>query len=218
MITKKYLICCLVLLSVYVSASSAAVKSYLQIEGETQGPVDGESEQPGHEDEIEVTGFSHDTTMPRDPSTGLPTGLRCHAPVKITKQIDSSSPKLMQALDSSEKFTVFRLSFMRMNDMMVLEDYYVIELTNAQIVGVRQKKLNTLNPDNDWSADMESVWFTYDSINWTYDPNGTPVVSAADWDFQQSYALRISDLNYDGTVNMLDLAVLAEEWLESDNW
>lgn len=218
MITKKYLICCLVLLSVYVSASSAALKSYLQIEGETQGPVDGESEQAGHEDEIEVTGFSHDITMPGDVNSGSPTGKRHHEPVKITKLIDKSSPLLMKALDSSEKLTVFRLTFMRMNELMILEDYYIIELTNAQIVGVRQKKLNTLNPDNDWSGDMEAVWFTYDSIDWTYDPADANITSEADWGFEQSYVLRISDLNYDGTVNMLDLAILANEWLVPNNW
>jgi type VI secretion system Hcp family effector len=125
---------------------------------------------------------------------------------------------LMKALDTSEKLTVFSLTFMRMNELMILEDYYIIELTDAQIVGVRQKKLNTLNPDNDWSDDMESVWFTYDSINWAYDPNDANITSEADWGFEQSYVLQISDLNYDGTVNMLDLAVLANEWLVPGNW
>lgn len=218
MITKKCLICCLVLLSVYVSASSAAMKCFLRIAGETQGPIDGESEQPGHEGAILVMEFNHEIIMPRDSKTGSPTGLRCHTPLKITKLIDSSSPLLMKALDTSEKLTVFRLAFMRMNELMILEDYYIIELTDAQIVGVRQKKLNTLNPDNDWSDDMESVWFTYDSINWAYDPNDANITSEADWDFQQSYVLQISDLNYDGTVNMLDLAVLANEWLVPGNW
>ena len=99
------------------------------------------------------------------------------------------------------------------------EDYYSIELVGARVVGIRQTKMNTLDASNAWAADMEHVWFTYELINWTYyhtDLTDTvmPIESQALWDFESGEVPRISDMNYDGTVNMLDLAVLGEEWLK----
>jgi type VI secretion system secreted protein Hcp len=212
MIAKKYLICCLSLILVCASVSNAGLDAYLKLEGETQGSIDGDSVQPGHEGEIVVTGFSHEVIIPRDPNGKPATGRSHHEPVKISKRIDQSSPLLMNALNTSETFTVFSLTFMRMG--VGLEDYYTVELTGAQIVGARQWKLNTLNPDNDWSGDMETIWFTYHSIQWTYHPNGGPIESQeVNWGYDQSRVLRISDLNHDGTVNMIDVAILADEWL-----
>lgn len=213
MIIQKYLIRCLSLLFIYASVSNAAMNAYLKLEGELQGDIYGESEQAGHEDEIEVISFNHDVIVPRDPNSGSPTARRHHEPIKITKRIDKSTPLLMKALHDSEKLIVFRLTFMRIGDLAVPENYYTITLEDARIVGVRQKKLNTLNTDNAWSDDMETVWFTYDSIDWTYNDGVSDIISQANWGFEQSYVLRISDLNYDGAVNLLDVAILAKEWL-----
>jgi len=193
-------------------ASYGALKAYLQIAGENQGNIDGEVEDPGHEDSIMVIGFSHEVVSPRDPTSGLPTGLRSHQPVKIIKTIDKASPKLADALDNNERMTTFNLEFIRLDGMGLDEQYYIVQLEDARIVGIRQSKLNILDPENAWAPDMETVWLTYSRITWTYEPDA--ITSDADWDFEPGPVPRISDLNYDGNTNLLDLAVLADQWLQ----
>ena len=212
---RKCLICLLVLSVVFTSVSHAALNAYLKIEGHSQGEIKGDVTVPGREDSILVIGFSHEVVSPREASSGMATDERHHEPVKITKRIDKATPLLMKALTDGEKMVIFRLDFVRLSQAGTEEQYYSIELVNAQIVGIRQNKLNTLNTDNDWSNDMETVWVIYDSINWIYDDSVTeaPITSNTNWSFTPGEMPRISDMNYDGTTNMLDLAILAREWL-----
>ena len=60
---------------------------------------------------IMVIAFSHEVFAPRDAASGLPTGKRQHEPLRITKEIDKSTPLLMEALTSGEKLTTFQLQF-----------------------------------------------------------------------------------------------------------
>ncbi len=194
------------------SASFGAPPAYMQLTGENQGLIDGEATESGHEDWIEVVSYEHGLVSPisGDPNC-KPSGKRVHNDFKITKPIDSATPKLMKAWDDAERFINFRIDFMRMEGG-ILVNYYTIELVNAQIMGIRQVKLNTDNPANDWSRDMESVYFTYDTVTRTFE--SPHITESADWACEPAQVLRISDLNFDGTVNLLDLSVLASEWLE----
>jgi len=199
------------------SASFGAAPAYLQLQGQNQGLIGGDANESGHGGWIEVTSFEHGVSQPGsrntgDPnSNGKPTGKKDHQDLKITKPIDSSTPKLMRAWDDAEPFTNFRLEFMRMEGGVPVH-YYTIELVNAQIMAIRQVKLNTDDPANDWSRDMESLYFTYDRVIRTFE--AASLTEGADWACEDAQVLRISDLNFDGAVNLLDLAKLASEWLE----
>lgn len=210
--SQKYIICSVLILSLLLARpSSGALKGFLQLAGKTQGSIDGESTEPGREGWIEVLSFEHSVTIPRDPNSGQPkSGKTHHQPLKLTKCIDKASPKLLEAWKNSEEFSTFRLESMRL-DGGIPVNYYTVELLNAEIVGIGQVKLNTDNPDNDWSQDMESVYFLYDTVTRTFEDGS--ITSEANWDYEETRVLRISDLNYDGNVDMFDVAVLASEWL-----
>jgi type VI secretion system secreted protein Hcp len=187
------------------------MKGYLQLEGSAQGSIEGESTDAGHEGWIEILGFDHSVTITRDPNGQPKPGKLHHQPLKVTKYIDKASPSLLEAWINSEEFNTFRLEFMRLGGGGLPENYYTVELTNARIVGIRQVKLNTDNPDNNWSQDMESVHFTYDTVIRTFEDGG--ITYEAAWGYEETRVLRISDLNYDGSVNLFDVAELAAEWL-----
>lgn len=215
--TLKLLVCAIIVTGA-VSVSHGALNAYLTLTGETQGDINGDSSAAGHEGSIEVISFHHEVVSPRDAASGLPTGKRSHTPVKISKRIDKATPLIFQALDSGERMSTFRLDFVRNNPSLhTLEDYYSVELMGARIAGIRQTKMNTLDSANDWAQDMETVWFTYERINWTYResaPIEGIIESQSLWDFEPGEVPRISDMNYDGNIDLLDLAVLAEEYLE----
>lgn len=115
----------------------------------------------------------------------------------------------MQALASNDTMSRFNLFIVKNSP--TEQDYYEYELQNAKVVGIRQAKLNILDSDNTWAPDMESVWFIYDSIRCTYTDDS--IESTTNWDYVQGEVPRISDLNYDGSVNLLDLNIMASQWL-----
>jgi type VI secretion system secreted protein Hcp len=194
-----------------VPASFGAVPAFMNIDGQTQGHIGGDSNAPGHEGEIEITSYEWGVHQSAGPAAGKPSGKEGHQDLKVTKRIDSSTPKLLTAFDSNEVFTNFRLEFVRTEDGNTV-NYFTIELTGAQIMAIRQVKLNSDNPANDWASEMESLYFTYDTITETCEK--TAISGSADWACEDTQVLRISDLNFDGRVNLLDVAVLASEWLE----
>jgi len=53
---------------------------------------------------VPILGFNFSATAPRDAATGLPGGRPQFTPVTIFKQMDASSPLLMQVLTTNEIF------------------------------------------------------------------------------------------------------------------
>ena len=89
-----------------------ALNAYLTLEGGSQGEIKGSVTQAGREDTIMVIAFDHKVTSPRDAASGLPTGKRQHGPLTICKELDKSSPLLMQALTNNETIPTFRLGLL----------------------------------------------------------------------------------------------------------
>lgn len=148
-----------------------AMTSYMKVIGRNQGEMQGDCPQAGREGLILVYGMDHSVEIPRDTHTGLPTGQRIHKPLVITKAFDKSSPKLMQAVCSGEQVTV-QLDFYRITDLGKEELYYTIKLDNAIVVNTRSYKPTTFVEENKPYKDMEDIHFTYESIIWTYVPDG----------------------------------------------
>lgn len=77
----------------------AGSKFLLTLKMTTQGDVKGSStKREGDLDYskgIECFGFKYSVLIPFDSQSGLPTGQRKHSPITITKEKDSSSPKLL---------------------------------------------------------------------------------------------------------------------------
>ncbi len=120
----------------------AVVKFLLTMTGTKQGKIKGSStKKEGDLDfsqGVECHGFSYSVTMPFGSQSGLSTGKRRHIPITITREIDSASPKLLQALVTNEVFKTAKLHFNRMLSGGKSLPFRSIELINGAIVDIRQ--------------------------------------------------------------------------------
>lgn len=203
-----------VVLMVAVSSQSsfAALNADLKVVGQTQGWIMGGITQTGREDTILIIAYDHITSSTRDPDTCMPSRLN-HLPFQITKEVDKATPDLYEAFENNELLTEFTLRFYRIDPTGVEVHFYTIELINARIVGIHQEMLNNRNTENQQYREMEHISFVYEQIRRTFEADG--LVSENRWVSDCGQQIRISDLNFDGIVNILDLAIMANEWLYS---
>lgn len=152
---------------------------YLKVKGASQGDIRGDCTQSGREKMILVYSMDHEVEIPRDTHTGLPSGQRIHKPLKILKHKDQASPLLFQACCSGEHISEFELDFYRISDKGKEEHYFTIKLSNAIIVEMREYTPVTFLEENKPYHDMEEVFFSYEKIVWTYEPDG--VEAEDDW-------------------------------------
>lgn len=157
-----------------------ALNAYMRLWGATQGQIKGSVTKAGMKDSIMVIGFSHEVISPRDAASGLPTGKRQHRAITITKEIDRSSPLLLNALVNNENIKTLELRFWQPSASGKEVQYYTIKLVNANIAGIRQEMLNNKYPENMQIAEREHVSFTYQKIVWTFESGG--ITSEDDWE------------------------------------
>jgi type VI secretion system secreted protein Hcp len=208
---KEYFFVLIIVLSLN-ALSSGALNAYMRMVGEDQGEIKGSVTQAGREDSIMVIAYNHELVSPRDAASGLPTDKRQHAPLRITKEIDKSTPKLIRAWSNGEKITHFELRFWEPSATGKEVQFYTILLYGAQIVSIRQEMLNNKYPENMQHKEREHITFVYREIEWIYEDGG--INFEDEWQYAGADLL-ISDLNGDGKVDLLDLAIFAGEWLES---
>ena len=76
--------------------------AYLAVVGRKQGTIKGESQTPGHIDEIGVVAWRWGLSSPTDQATGLARGRRVYDPLEVDKLVDGSSTRLLNALANNE--------------------------------------------------------------------------------------------------------------------
>jgi len=137
-----------------------------------------------HEGSMEIWGWDHKVDSPRDAASGLPTGKRRHHPFTLIKAVDSASPRLMQTLVDNINIKKWLLRVYRPSKTGAEEEYFNIELFDANICAVHQEMLNNKYPENMQHPFRERISFTYGKILWTWMDGG---VSAEDnWRQQRS--------------------------------
>ncbi len=151
--------------------SPGAMPMTLRIEGQVQGPIEGDMTEPGKEGLILVHGFNHEINVPFDAASGGVTGRRRHEPLRILKEVDRSTPLLYQALAMNEVLDPVILRFYRIDPGGGEEHFFTITLENARIIGMRQWMPNELDPATQTYRHMEEVSFTYQRINWRDEVN-----------------------------------------------
>ncbi|MBA2880268.1 type VI secretion system secreted protein Hcp [Desulfosalsimonas propionicica] len=156
-----------------------AMTSYMTLEGNNQGKIDGDCSQGGREDMILLYAIDHEIEIPKDTHTGMPTGQRIHHPLKVTKHFDKATPKLYQACCSGEQFKTVEIQYYRINEKGQEEHYFTTKLEGAILVSTRAYKPMTFLEENKPYQDMEVLQFTYSKIIWTYEPDG--IESEDDW-------------------------------------
>ncbi len=161
-----------------------ALNAYLKLKGQKQGDIKGSVIQKGREGMIAVVAVSHSIVSPRDPASGLPTGKRMHKPLVITKEIDKSTPLLMNMLVNNENITSLTLDFYQpqvsaAGGVGAEKQHYRIQLTNARVAAINTRMDNNTHPDLAKYAPYEEVEFTYQTITTTYTDGG--ITATDDW-------------------------------------
>jgi type VI secretion system secreted protein Hcp len=193
-------------------SSFAALNAYLYLEGETQGHIKGSVTQLGREGLIMVIAYSHIISSPRDTKSCQPSGRLNHLPLSITKEVDKSTPLLLQAFANNERMMQFRLEFWQPSSTGAEEQHYTVELRDAYIAGIHQEMLNNKYPENMTHKEREHISFSYGQLTRTWEDGG--ITASDDWEADCGKYVLTSDLNFDGTVNFLDISILANEWLQ----
>lgn len=152
------------------SASSAggaaelpnAIQGNFTATGQKQGALTGD----GPKGTIILTGVTHEIVSPRDAASGQATGKRQHKPMTITKELDKSTPLLLNALVTNETLTTVTFHFTQGGNN-VGSDYMTVKLTNAQVASRIQ------------IGGTEEISFTYQKITWTWVDGG--ITAQDDW-------------------------------------
>ncbi|HZY40303.1 MAG TPA: type VI secretion system tube protein TssD [Mucilaginibacter sp.] len=145
--------------------SSQPVIAYVSIEGQKSGIFKGNAITEGNEGKIECIGFRYLISVPHDPESGRSSGKRQHMPVVLIKNIDYSTPQLLQAASTNETLKSVVIEFYKKASDGRLQLYYKITLSNASISQLSQYGGTALG-DNGYN--LNSTGNTYEEVSMTY--------------------------------------------------
>lgn len=160
------------------TAGQFSADAYLAVVGKRQGAVKGESQTPGHVDEITVLTWHWGVTSPTATGTNQATGRRVYEVLKIDKHIDASSTKLMNALSHNEEIKSATLSLRKAGTD---EDFFIVVLKDARVVGCQIQY-------QAGGALHETVSIAYQSIDITYHPQQSSGLRGASSSFSDSFS------------------------------
>ena len=134
--------------------------------------IPGSSEKEGRTDTSDVFEIEHLLHAPIVPTTGEPSGVRVHSPLKVVKLIDKATPALHRALCTGRNISEVTLEFYRIDPETREEaKYYKITLRIARVVDVRPFMPMSFVPANESYRHMEQVSFVYEEIEWNWMPD-----------------------------------------------
>jgi type VI secretion system secreted protein Hcp len=130
---------------------------YVTIQGVKSGRFHGESTKTFHKDKITGLEFFYEVAVPRDATTGLPTGRRQHLPIRFIKEWGAASPQIFQALVNNETLTSVLFEFVQAAPDGKEETFQTIKLTGAAITAFRQNIGNVENFVYDSTPDVRRL-------------------------------------------------------------
>ncbi|HXC77258.1 MAG TPA: type VI secretion system tube protein TssD [Candidatus Acidoferrum sp.] len=122
------------------ASAAVGVRITMKVTGTKQGVFKGDdfASSKNSTGLINVTNYQFELTVPRDPSTGLPTGKRIYKPLIATHVMGGSSPEFLAAASNNETLTSVVINFYRTDRSGKEINYYRVTLTDADVVDVRQ--------------------------------------------------------------------------------
>lgn len=101
-----------------------AIPAYLWLKDDGGADIMGSVDVQDRDGSIEITGFSHNLSIPTDAMTGKITGTRKHSAVLIQKEFDSSSPYLYKAVATGQTLKSAEFKWYRINDAGQEAEYF----------------------------------------------------------------------------------------------
>ncbi|WP_322029188.1 Hcp family type VI secretion system effector [Paraburkholderia sp. J76] len=145
-----------------------AIPSYMWLKDDGGADIKGSVTVQGREGSIEITQFNHDLHIPTDDNTGKLTGTRVHAPIKLIKETDASTPYLYKAVTSGQTLKSAEIKWYKIDDAGKEKEYFNTKLENVKVVAVRPKMLDIKIPDFEKHNHLEEVELRYETITWSY--------------------------------------------------
>lgn len=143
-----------------------AIPAYLWLKDDGGADIKGSVDVNQREGSIEVTGFTHNLSIPTDSATGKLTGTRQHAAMLIEKEFDSSSPYLYRAVATGQTLHSAELKWYRINDAGQEVEYFNMLLEGVKVVSIMPVMHDTKNVPG--TGHVESVQLRYAKITWKY--------------------------------------------------
>lgn len=146
---------------------------YMTITGKNQGLISagcssqesiGNKCQVGHKDEIMVLSYSHNMANIGNINKST------HNPIIITKNIDKSSPLLVQALANRELISCV-ISFYRVSRLGVQEKFYTVEISGGMIADLTVDMPHVVSHND--AEPQEHLAIRYRDIAWIHHLAGT---------------------------------------------
>jgi type VI secretion system secreted protein Hcp len=137
--------------------------------------IQGESTQMslGREDTIECFTFDYGVASASEGFSGAPSGVRNYLPIRITKRIDKSTPRIWQALCENHAiegtFKFFRPS--PAGDG-TTEEFYTVEIKEARVAGINFSSPNAMGGAGQSEPPTETIAFVYNNVRQTYEAGG----------------------------------------------
>ena len=155
-------------------ASAAQVDYFLKIDG-----VDGESQDEGHKDWINLLSFSQSVSVDIDPTSGRP-GTAKFEDIQFTKYLDKATPLLMLNCASGKHIPTATLVCRKAGTGAAPVEYYKITMTDILVSSV-----STSGSAGD-PVPTETLSLNFTKIEWEYIPQSAdgsvePPVKTA-WD------------------------------------
>lgn len=161
-----------------------AFQAYLSVTAAKQGKFKGESTAAQRKDWIPVLAFTMELAVPRDASSGLPTGKRQYQPITVTKEWGAASPQGLTACATNEALTTVRIEFVRANPAGQESVFQAVTLTNATLSEIRRFTGDPLTAEglaggSKEAAGLERWMFTFQKIQ--VDDNDGKTTFVDDW-------------------------------------
>jgi type VI secretion system secreted protein Hcp len=141
---------------------TTAIRMTIRLNGEA---VEGEGVSHHESGFIDCLGFTDGITTDQAP-TGRSLGRRHPEPIVVTKRIDRTTPRLLEALSQNEQVDA-TFTFHRPTPEGADEHYFTVDVTGGRIVGIERS----------WQADAaserEDVRIAPIAVTWTHVLSGS---------------------------------------------
>lgn len=114
--------------------------AFMHVDGGTLGTIDGEATEKGHEKWISLSGYDGDTVAPvaTGGGGGAGSGKVQFKEIVVTKPIDTSTPKLFEALVTGRHLPAVRIDFVRPDGAGGDEVFYSVKLEQVFVTDIHQ--------------------------------------------------------------------------------
>jgi type VI secretion system secreted protein Hcp len=139
---------------------------FLKVKGARTGPINGESNDPKHKDEIEVLSWSWGMQAQQSLGGGEATGKSSLAELKIAKKVDKASTALMVALRTNELIQEAVLTIRKAGTGQL--EYLKIKIEQGRVTSLVIEG----GDESGGAALRERVSFAFNRITVDYTPQG----------------------------------------------